>query len=44
MKVTIVVSAAQAEVLLKLLAAAPKQTKTVEAITAKVQEAVDTAV
>lgn len=38
-KVNVVLSPAQAEALLKVLAAAPKQTKTVEAITEKVQAA-----
>jgi hypothetical protein len=42
-KVNVVLSSAQAETLLKVLATAPKQTKTIEAITAKVQDAVSAA-
>jgi hypothetical protein len=40
-KVNVVLSPAQADALLKVLAAAPKQTKTIEALTAKVQAAVE---
>lgn len=40
-KVNVVLSPAQAEALIKVLAAAPKQTKTIEALAAKVQAAVD---
>ena len=42
-KVNVVLSPAQADALLKILAAAPKQTKTVEALTVKVQDAVKAA-
>jgi ABC-type uncharacterized transport system ATPase subunit len=39
-KVNVVLSPAQAQALVKALASVPKQTKTVEAITAKVNEAI----
>jgi methyl coenzyme M reductase alpha subunit len=39
-KVNVVFSAAQAEALVKALGTVAKQTKTVEAITAKVQDAI----
>lgn len=42
-KVNIALSSAQAELLLRTLAAAPKQTKTLEAIQVKIQAAVDAA-
>jgi hypothetical protein len=40
-KVNIALSPAQAEALVKNLALVPKQTKTVEAITAKIQAAIE---
>ncbi len=42
-KVNVVFSAAQAEALVKALGTVQKQTKTVEAITAKVQDAIASA-
>jgi hypothetical protein len=42
-KVNVTLSASQAEALVKALGTVPKQTKTVEAITAKVQEAIEAA-
>lgn len=39
-KVTVTFSPAQAEALVKALGSVPKQTKTVEALTAKVNEAI----
>ena len=39
-KVTVTFSPAQAEALVKALGSVPKQTKTIEAITAKVAEAI----
>jgi hypothetical protein len=42
-KVNVVLSPAQADALLKVLATAPKQTKTIEALMAKVQAAIGVA-
>lgn len=43
-KVTVTLSPAHAEALIKVLTAAPKQTKTIEALTAKITEAHATAI
>jgi len=40
-KVNVVLSPAQAEALIKVLQAAPKQNKTIEVLTAKIQAGID---